>query len=75
MPRPASITAASPASTLWSTGPYAFDGAGNVTRMGHAGYDLYDGVSRLTTAVVQTNAVDNPPPAANATVSQSVSYL
>jgi RHS repeat-associated protein len=74
MPRPASITAASLASTLWSTGPYAYDGAGSVTRMGHAGYDLYDGVSRLTTAVVKTNAVDNPNPAANATVSQSVSY-
>jgi RHS repeat-associated protein len=74
MPRPASITATGPTSTLWSTGPYAYDGAGNVTRMGHAGYDLYDGVSRLTTAVVQTNAVDNPTPAANATVSQSVSY-
>ena len=74
MPRPASITATGPASTLWSTGPYAYDGAGNVTQMGHAGYDLYDGVSRLTTAVVQTNAVDNPTPAANATVSQSVSY-
>ncbi|HEV3077070.1 MAG TPA: RHS repeat-associated core domain-containing protein [Thermoanaerobaculia bacterium] len=74
MPRPASITATGLASTLWSTGPYAYDGAGNVTEMGHAGYDLYDGVSRLTTAVVQTNAVDNPTPTANATVSQSVSY-
>ncbi|HEY6323483.1 MAG TPA: hypothetical protein VJA16_18230 [Thermoanaerobaculia bacterium] len=74
MPRPASITATGPASTLWSTGPYAYDGAGNVTQIGHAGYDLYDGVSRLTTAVVQTNAVDNPTPGANETVSQSVSY-
>lgn len=74
MPRPASITATGPASTLWSTGPYAYDGAGNVTQIGHAGYDLYDGVSRLTTAAVQTNAVDNPAAGANATVSQSVSY-
>src|ERR1700674_1346734 len=74
MPRPASITVTGPASTLWSTGPYAYDGAGSVTRTGHAGYDLYDGVSRLTTAAVQINAVDNPTPAANATVSQSVSY-
>ncbi len=74
MPRPASITAMGPASTLWSTGPYAYDGAGNVTQIGHAGYDLYDGVSRLTTAAVQTNAVDNPTAGANATVSQSVSY-
>jgi RHS repeat-associated protein len=74
MPRPASITAATPSGTLWSTGPYAYDGAGSATQMGHAGYNLYDGVSRLTMAVVQTNPIDNPTAAANATVSQSVSY-
>jgi RHS repeat-associated protein len=75
MPRPASITTVNPVgTTLWSTGPYAFDGSGNVTQIGHSGYATYDGVSRLTSAAVQTNPVDNPTPAANATVSQSVSY-
>jgi len=49
-----------------------YDGAGNVTQMGHSGYDTYDGVSRLTTAVVQTNAVDGV--GGNTTVSQTMSY-
>ncbi len=48
MARPASLAArrAGAASDLWSTGTYAYDGAGNVKKMGNA-YFLYDHVSRL----------------------------
>jgi RHS repeat-associated protein len=46
MPRPLSISSALGATTLWTTGAYGFDGAGNVTRTS-AGHYIYDSVSRL----------------------------
>lgn len=47
MARPASISTAL-ATQNWSSGTYAYDGAGNVTRMGTAWF-LYDTLSRLKT--------------------------
>jgi len=48
MPRPASITVTTPASAVrWSTGSYAYDGAGNVKTVGTHTF-TYDKVSRLT---------------------------
>ncbi len=44
--RPAAITTAFGGVDRWSTGPYSYDGAGNVTKMGTAWF-LYDRVSRL----------------------------
>jgi RHS repeat-associated protein len=49
MARPSSFTAKLGTTTLWSSGPYAYDGAGNVTKTGSAWY-LYDKVSRLLSA-------------------------
>jgi RHS repeat-associated protein len=49
MARPASISS----TAGWSTGAYAYDGAGNVTRIGNGRY-LYDGVSRLVEGVTVT---------------------
>jgi hypothetical protein len=72
MPRPASITATGPFGT-WATGSYAFDGSGNVVQVGH-GYYLYDLVSRLTTAQVETNLVDNANPGLDTFSFQSTSY-
>jgi hypothetical protein len=43
MPRPASIGL----SSGWSTGTFAYDGMGNITRIG-TNYYLYDGTGRLT---------------------------
>jgi RHS repeat-associated protein len=62
LPRPASITVNGPSGTLWSSGPYAYDGAGNVKQVGLS-YYLYDLVSRLTTAQIETNPIDNFNPA------------
>jgi len=67
MPRPASITATGSASTLWSTGSYAYYGAGNVTRMGHAGYDLVALVHATTNPSVQGYPGDLPTPGATGT--------
>ncbi|MCP3994398.1 MAG: hypothetical protein GY722_04930, partial [bacterium] len=52
MSRPASITATVGAQTLWTTGDYRYDGAGNILEMGPVLGDetdkyLYDSVSRL----------------------------
>jgi RHS repeat-associated protein len=55
--RPSSITAVGPGGTLWTSGTYTYDGAGNVTQIGH-GYYTYDAVSRIANAQVQTNQVD-----------------
>jgi RHS repeat-associated protein len=71
--RPASITVSGPGGVLWSTGPYAYDGAGNVKQVGQ-GYFEYDPVGRLTSAQVETNPVDDPNPAHDAFASQSVGY-
>ena len=50
--RPASITVTNPASAaLWSTGAYAYDGAGNVKAIGTHTF-TYDKVNRLTAANV-----------------------
>jgi RHS repeat-associated protein len=57
LPRPSSITASGPGGTLWSSGTYTYDGAGNVTRVGQS-YYTYDGVSRLVDAQVETNPLD-----------------
>ncbi|MCP3998928.1 MAG: hypothetical protein GY722_28275, partial [bacterium] len=56
MPRPASITATAGAQTLWTTGAYRYDGAGNILEMVPAVVGersdkyLYDSVSRLVGA-------------------------
>jgi RHS repeat-associated protein len=48
MRRPASVTTTTPASAVrWSTGAYAYDGAGNVKTIGTHTF-AYDKVSRLT---------------------------
>src|SRR5438552_16610864 len=44
-----------PGPPTWSSGPYAYDGAGNITSIGTAGYPgyesyMYDPLSRLTSA-------------------------
>ena len=52
MSRPQSLTA-SRAGTLWLSGAYAYDGAGNVKQIG-SGYFQYDGVSRLLSGQVNT---------------------
>jgi hypothetical protein len=50
MRRPASITVTTPASALrWSSGSYAYDGAGNIKTIGTHTF-TYDKVSRLTAA-------------------------
>jgi len=49
MRRPASITMSGAVSNNWSSGTYAYDGAGNVTAIGGQWY-VYDKVSRLTQA-------------------------
>jgi RHS repeat-associated protein len=46
MRRPSQISSAKGATTLWSSGTYAYDGSGNVVKNGN-GYYLYDRVSRL----------------------------
>jgi RHS repeat-associated protein len=73
MARPASISVSGPSGSFWSSGSYAYDGAGNVTQIGH-GYYLYDRVSRLATGQVETNAVDDPNPALDAFATQAMSY-
>jgi hypothetical protein len=50
MRRPSSEGAAGPYAT-WSSDPYAYDGAGNITRIGTSSY-LYDKVSRLTSGTL-----------------------
>jgi RHS repeat-associated protein len=50
MRRPASITAVMPDATVgWATGPYGYDGAGNISAIGTHTF-AYDKVSRLKTA-------------------------
>jgi len=49
MNRPKSISAAAGATTLWNTGIYAYDGAGNIKSIGSASF-AYDGVSRLVSS-------------------------
>jgi RHS repeat-associated protein len=51
--RPGGFTSALGATTYWSTGSYAYDGAGNVTQVGTS-YYLYDNVSRIGTASFST---------------------
>ena len=55
MRRPASYTVTSGATTLWSSGTYSYDGAGNVGAIGSSSF-VYDGVSRLTSGSVNTKA-------------------
>jgi RHS repeat-associated protein len=66
MARPASITTTS--ATPWSSGAYAYDGAGNVTRIGNGRF-LYDGVSRLLQGVTVTTPADS-----TTTRTQTVGY-
>lgn len=68
MPRPSSINAGG-----WTSGAYLYDGAGNVDQVGH-GYYLYDPVSRLTTAQVETSELDNANPALDTFSLQTTSY-
>lgn len=60
MRRPGSLSAASPQGTLWSSGTYRYDGAGNVVKTGNS-YFLYDRVSRL----VDGHVYDSPVGAGN----------
>jgi RHS repeat-associated protein len=64
MARPASIAT----TAGWSTGAYAYDGAGNVTRIGNGRF-LYDGVSRLLQGVTVTTPADS-----TTTRTQTVAY-
>jgi RHS repeat-associated protein len=52
--RPAAITAALGGTTLWTTGAYQYDGAGNIWKTGNAWYE-YDALSRLKTGAVFPN--------------------
>lgn len=49
--RPASITAGLSGTTLWSTGTYQYDGAGNIWKIGTSWYE-FDSLSRLKTGTV-----------------------
>jgi RHS repeat-associated protein len=71
--RPLWVTSAGPTGNLWYTGTYAYDGAGNITQIGH-GYYTYDLASRLVGSQVETNAIDNSNPASNTLNSQNVTY-
>ncbi len=51
MTRPASITATRSGSTLWTTGTYRYDSAGNIWKAGTAWYE-YDALSRVKTGTV-----------------------
>jgi hypothetical protein len=55
MRRPASIASMVGTTTRWSSGAYAYDGAGNVVKIGTSWF-LYDLVNRLTTGTVFTGA-------------------
>jgi RHS repeat-associated protein len=57
LPRPSAITSTLAASTLWSTGAYSYDGAGNVSAIGPASF-VYDPVSRLTSGTVYLEPVN-----------------
>src|SRR5437016_6253322 len=61
MARPGGFTSTLNGATLWNTGSYAYDGAGNVTRVGSS-YYLYDNVSRIGTASFSTLALDGGTP-------------
>jgi RHS repeat-associated protein len=55
MPRPKRITVTRPAdgATLWQSGDYEYDGAGNITKIGNTSYD-YDAMNRLTSWTVSS---------------------
>lgn len=55
IPRPARISAANASSTLFDTGLYAYDGAGNITGIGTDVFG-YDSLSRLTAATESAQA-------------------
>ncbi len=46
---------------LWTTGTFAYDGAGNVKRTGNSAY-IYDSVSRLTSGTLYPGPHDNGSP-------------
>jgi RHS repeat-associated protein len=52
--RPASITAALGGTTLWQTGTYQYDGAGNIWKMGTSWFE-HDSLSRVKTGAVFPN--------------------
>ncbi|HEV7669329.1 MAG TPA: polymorphic toxin type 28 domain-containing protein [Thermoanaerobaculia bacterium] len=54
MARPASITAFRGTTSLWNTGGYSYDGAGNIKRIGSS-YFTYDKVSRLNASSLNVN--------------------
>lgn len=68
MRRPASYSTTG-ATTNWTSGAYAYDGAGNVAAIGGNGY-LYDPVSRLTSATQWTGAASST----GSTATQSAAY-
>jgi RHS repeat-associated protein len=55
MRRPASFNAKLGTTTLWSSGTYIYDGAGNITKTGASWY-LYDKVSRLVSSSLYDGA-------------------
>jgi RHS repeat-associated protein len=55
MLRPTAIDAKKGAATIWSSGGYSYDGAGNVKQIG-AGFFQYDPVSRLLSGTVYDGA-------------------
>jgi len=68
--RPAAITAAFGSTPRWSTGTYAYDGAGDVKAIGSSSFG-YDGLGRLTSSNLVLDAV---PPATPTTRQQSYQY-
>ncbi len=54
MVRPASISSARSATSLWNSGTYTYDGVGNIKKIGPSIF-TYDAVSRLTYGSVNVN--------------------
>jgi RHS repeat-associated protein len=55
LPRPAGMTAVRGATTLWTAGTYAYDGAGSVKAIGTQTY-VYDSLGRITQGNLQGSA-------------------
>jgi RHS repeat-associated protein len=56
MARPAGIKSTFPGSAAWSTGPYSYDAAGNVSHIGTTQSYVYDKVHRLVKATIPSGS-------------------
>lgn len=59
MGRPSSMSASGPGGSLWSSGTYAYDGAGNIRGLGIDDTFDYDLLHRLVSANVRFNGTDH----------------